>query len=286
VLVAQITDLHVTPEPDLFYGRVDTRAALSRMIDRIESLDPRPDLVVATGDLVDKPSPESYATLRRLFERLTARLKLLPGNHDDRALLASAFPDHEYLDGGLANYVADYEAFRLVAFDAVVEGKEYARPTAVALDWLRDRLAEAPDRPTMMIMHHPPVDTGMAFIDAFQGQWPPELPDLVRASPQVRLILCGHAHRHIDATLGAARVCVAGGSAYQFDLATRIEAPPQMVIEPPSLRLHLWRGGEVVSHLVPVDATFPQIPFKGVDEATWPAMRDRLKPRLARTTSS
>lgn len=286
MLVAHITDLHVTPEPELFYGRVDTRAALGRMIDRIESLHPRPDLVVATGDLVDTPSPESYATLRRLFERLTAPLKLLPGNHDDRALLAQAFPDHGYLGAGFANYVVDYEAFRLVAFDAVVEGKEYARPSAVALDWLRGTLAEAPDRATMMIMHHPPVDTGMAFIDAFQGRWPPELPDLVRANPQVRLILCGHAHRHIDATLGAARVCVAGGSAYQFDLATSLETPPQMVIEPPSLRLHLWRAGEVVSHLVPVEGSLPEVRFKGIDETTWPAIRDRLKPRLERNPSA
>jgi 3',5'-cyclic AMP phosphodiesterase CpdA len=282
VLVAHITDLHVTPEPDLFYGRIDTRAALARMIERIEGLEPRPDLVVATGDLVDKPSPESYAALRRLFERLTPPLKLLPGNHDDRALLASAFREHAYLDADLVNYVVDYEAFRLVAFDAVVEGKEYARPTVAALDWLRDRLAEAADRPTMMIMHHPPMDTGMGFIDAFQGRWPPELAGIVRASPQIRLILCGHAHRHIDATLGAARVCVAGGSAYQFALATGLETPPHMVIEPPSLRLHLWRAGEVVSHLVPVDAGLPRIPFKGVDDTTWPAMRDRLKPRLQR----
>src|SRR3979411_312206 len=97
MLVAHITDFHVTPPPDLYYGRLDTRAALARMIARIETLDPRPDLVLGTGDLVDRPSAQSYAALRQLLGALTIPLRLLPGNHDDRALLAAALPEHPYL---------------------------------------------------------------------------------------------------------------------------------------------------------------------------------------------
>jgi 3',5'-cyclic AMP phosphodiesterase CpdA len=282
MLVAQITDFHVTPRPSLYYGRLDTRETLARAIARIETFTPRIDLVVGTGDLVDKPSEASYAELRGLLARLTIPVRLIPGNHDDRALLAAAFPDHPYLAAERVNYAVDFDEFRLVAFDAVVAGKEYAAPTPESLDWLGRTLAEAPDRPTMNIMHHPPVDIGMAFVDALQKPWPPEFAALIRASPQVRLIACGHAHRVIDAALGMARIAVAGSAAHQFVLATDIEEPPSMVFEPPMLRLHLWRGGEVVSHLVPVAAEFERVVFKGAEPEAWVITAAKLKPRLAR----
>ena len=66
------------------------------------ALNPRPDLVVATGDLVDAGSAAEYGHLRRLLAPLDLPLFLLPGNHDSRDELARAFPDHAYLprDGG------------------------------------------------------------------------------------------------------------------------------------------------------------------------------------------
>jgi len=283
MLVAHISDFHVVPPPELYYGRLDTRLSLARALERIESVSPRPDLVVGTGDLVDKPSAGAYAALRSVLAGLTIPLRLIPGNHDDRGLLAEAFPDHPYLGGDLVNFTADYEAFRLVAFDAVVAGKEYARPTPEALAWLEGALAAEPRRPVMLVMHHPPIDTRMDFVDAFQGGWSPEFLALIRANPQVRLILCGHAHRPIDAVVGAARVSAAGSTAHQFILSTDFATPPRMVFEPPMLRLHYWRDGEVVSHLIPVEAGHDTLMFKGVDETTWPATAERLKARLQRS---
>jgi Icc protein len=53
VLIAQISDTHIKPEGSLAYGRVDTSAFLARAVDHILHLDPRPDVVLGTGDLVD-----------------------------------------------------------------------------------------------------------------------------------------------------------------------------------------------------------------------------------------
>ena len=50
VLIAQISDLHITPPGALAYGRVDTAAALLRAIDTLNAMSPRPDLVVISGD--------------------------------------------------------------------------------------------------------------------------------------------------------------------------------------------------------------------------------------------
>src|SRR5712692_163669 len=109
MIIAQISDLHVKVEGALAYRRVETAAFLARAVDRIRRLSPRPDLVVATGDLVDGGRPEEYRRLRQLLSPLPMPVYLMAGNHDDRAALRSAFADHDYLprDGAFLQYVVD-----------------------------------------------------------------------------------------------------------------------------------------------------------------------------------
>ena len=87
VLIAQITDTHIRPEGSLAYGRVDTSAFLARAVDHILHLDPRPDVVLGTSDLVDGGTPAEYARLRHLLSPLPMPIYLIPGNHDDREAL-------------------------------------------------------------------------------------------------------------------------------------------------------------------------------------------------------
>ena len=88
MLIAQISDLHVTVEGALVVGKVDSQATLAAAVARLNALHPRPDLVVITGDLVNGPKPGEYEALARLLEPLTLPWCAIPGNHDDRAGLA------------------------------------------------------------------------------------------------------------------------------------------------------------------------------------------------------
>ena len=73
------------------------RAILERAVAHVNALDPRPDVVLATGDLVDGGKPEEYARLRRLLAPLAMPVYLIPGNHDARDALRAVFADHAYL---------------------------------------------------------------------------------------------------------------------------------------------------------------------------------------------
>ena len=70
MLIAQISDMHVKPPGELLYERIDTAGFLERAVAHVTALDPRPDIVLATGDLVDGGKPEEYALLRRLLAPL------------------------------------------------------------------------------------------------------------------------------------------------------------------------------------------------------------------------
>ena len=91
VLIAQISDLHVTAPGTLAYGRGDTAAALKQTIEVLNRFTPRPDLVVISGDVGDSGLPEEYAHGKTLLAGLQVPHALIPGNHDRRAPFAAVF---------------------------------------------------------------------------------------------------------------------------------------------------------------------------------------------------
>ena len=60
MLIAQVTDTHIKTDGALAYRKVDTAANLARCVDHLGRLDPAPDIVLMTGDLVDFGRPEEY----------------------------------------------------------------------------------------------------------------------------------------------------------------------------------------------------------------------------------
>src|SRR5579864_527534 len=125
MLIAQISDLHIRRPGELAYRRVDTAMHLRRCIAHVTALRPQPDIVVATGDLVDSGAPEEYEHLAELLAPLPMPLYLIPGNHDERAALRAAFPRHRYLSDHqeFMQYTAAVGPLQLVALDTVLPGE-------------------------------------------------------------------------------------------------------------------------------------------------------------------
>ena len=70
-LLVQITDTHILERGKLLYGSVDTAEHLRESVAEINSMVPQPDLVMITGDLVEKPGASTYSH----FDELIAPLK-------------------------------------------------------------------------------------------------------------------------------------------------------------------------------------------------------------------
>ena len=114
-LLAQLSDLHIKAGGRLSYGVVDTLGALRIAVSHLNALQPRPDALVITGDLVDFGTPEEYATLREVLDELAMPFYVIPGNHDDRAALRAAFADHPYLPAsGTLEWQPDCGPLRLL----------------------------------------------------------------------------------------------------------------------------------------------------------------------------
>jgi 3',5'-cyclic-AMP phosphodiesterase len=250
MMIAQISDPHIVLPGALLYGRVDTADFLKRAVAELNRLEPPPDVIVITGDLVDKGEPAEYDYLRRLLAPLSMPVFIIPGNHDARAELRAAFGGDGYLppEGFLQYAVEDYPV-RLVALDTLVPGEGGGELCAERLAWLDRTLAAEKRRPTAVLMHHPPFLTGIERMDRAGLRGTDAFAAIIGRHPQVERILCGHLHRAIDRRFAGTVAGTAPSTAHQIHLDIRSGAPLTMMFEPPGYQLHLWRDGAgLVSH--------------------------------------
>jgi 3',5'-cyclic AMP phosphodiesterase CpdA len=250
MLIAQISDTHIAAEGELAYGRVDTAAYTARVVAHVQRLDPAPDVVLVTGDLVEHGTAEQYRHLQKLLAPLSMPLFLIPGNHDDREGLREVFTEHAYLPpAGLIQYVVDGYPLRLVALDTVITGQSGGLMDDERLAWLEARLAEAPARPTAVLMHHPPFATGLTIMDGMGLRNADAMAAVIVRHRQVEAVLCGHLHRPIHTRWAGTVVTTAPGVAHQVALDLRPAGDLAIVMEPPAILLHAWRAGHgLVTH--------------------------------------
>jgi 3',5'-cyclic AMP phosphodiesterase CpdA len=252
MLLAQISDLHVTAAGTRLMDRIDTAGHLARAVAHLNALSPAVDFVIITGDLVDRGSPAEYDNLRAILAGLAPPWGLLPGNHDDRTALRQAFAGAGRLPraGEFLHYVVEELPVRLIALDSQVPGETGGALCPARLDWLSARLDEAPARPTVIAMHHPPFISGIVGMDVINCANSDALGSLVVRHPQVERIICGHIHRPICLRWHGTVVTSAPSTAHQVALDLGPDSPVAWIMEPPACHLHYWQPGTgLVTHL-------------------------------------
>ncbi len=181
--LVQVSDSHLLADPD---APSRTGVPFRRLEAVIEAVNAeRPDRVVITGDISGDETAASYRLAVATFVRLTAPWSWLAGNHDVPALMAEHRKLPEYLDLG---------RWRALLLDTHVTGEAHGELGPRRLAGLVERLNDD-DRPTLVVMHHPPLPVGSAWLDAIglrdrQAFWQTLLP-----FPQVKAVLCGHIHQ-------------------------------------------------------------------------------------------
>jgi Icc protein len=249
MLIAQISDCHVSTKGSPIDHYFRTASYLERAVRHINALSPAPDVVLLTGDLVDRGEVEEYERIRSILDPLRCPVYVIPGNHDARKNLASAFADKGYLPDGFLQYVVEDYAIRLIALDTHVPGEAGGLLCAERIAWLAARLAES-TRPTVLFMHHPPFDTGIVAMDQMGLSGRQELEKVVARHPHVERVLCGHVHRPITRRFAGTIASICPSTAHQVELDLTGIPRLAVIMEPPMVQLHLWHGEEsgLVTH--------------------------------------
>ncbi|HKK01159.1 MAG TPA: metallophosphoesterase [Desulfuromonadales bacterium] len=211
IRVVQISDLHL--------GLIHRRAFLRRVVSRIEAL--RPDLLVATGDIVDAQ-----------INHLDGLAELLAGVHAPLGKFAVT-GNHEYYAG-----IEQARDFIRRADFVLLEGQSVELPNGLRIAGVSDPaggdtadegalLSGAPARLTLLLKHRPRIAT--AALDRFDLQ------------------LSGHAHRgqifpfnlvtHLEYPLQDGFYRLPEGAALYTSRGTGTWGPPMRIFAPPEITL-------------------------------------------------
>ena len=211
VLVVQLSDSHLFAEADGKLLGMQTRDSLKAVIDLVLAEQPDIDLVLATGDLSQDGSVESYQAFRAESGRLDAPKRWIPGNHDELREMAVGARGSEFLDP-----IVDIGNWRITMLDSAVSGSVPGYLEDKQLQLLAQALSEAPERHHLICLHHHPVPIGAAWMEPIGLRNPDALFAMLERFPQTRALLWGHVHQEFDQQRAGLRLMASPSTCIQF----------------------------------------------------------------------
>ena len=203
MIIAQISDTHIALDtPDAERRLAD----FARTIADINALDPAPDVIVHTGDIVHNGRPDEYAQAVALLAKARAPFYVLPGNKDDRANLRAAFSAQRYRasDSEFIDYAVEDFPVRLIALDTLEPGVGRGAFRPEQARHLSALIAAAPDKPIAVFTHHPPfeVTVGPDRFHFETAESMARLRDALGRCGRIAAVFSGHVHRAATGAIG------------------------------------------------------------------------------------
>src|SRR5258708_32180097 len=113
MIIAQISDTHIALDaPDADQRIRDFELTVAD----INTLDPAPDVIVHTGDIVHNGRQDEYAQAVATLAKASAPVYVLAGNRDNRANLHGSFSTRGYLatESDFVDYSIEDYCVRLI----------------------------------------------------------------------------------------------------------------------------------------------------------------------------
>jgi 3',5'-cyclic-AMP phosphodiesterase len=257
MLIAQVTDIHLGFDPD--NPTEFNRKRLDTILAHFGSMSVRPDILLATGDLVDRGSIESYRRLKAAFTAVSMPVWPCLGNHDNRESFCSVFSDIPTAEG-FVQYAVYQDGQRFLILDTLDEGRHGGGFCNVRAGWLKAQLEADATTPTMLVMHHPPVEVGIAWMNTDPDEpWVARFADAIDGHSNVVGMICGHLHRPIASVWRGKSIAICASSAPQVALDLAPIDPdvpdgrPMIIADAPAYALHRWNGRDLISHFDTVE---------------------------------
>jgi Icc protein len=262
--ILQISDPHIAPAGSRVSARLDTTACLQRLLARIQSIRSQIgpiDAIFVTGDLSEDGSAESYAQFKDLITCLKLPIFVLPGNHDSRDGLRTAFEGDGYLPArGPLNWQRQIGAVQVIALDTLVEGQGGGRLVDETLTFLKTALHKAEGAPVLVGLHHPPFRSGISFMDKMGLENATDFAQILRQFQGELRVVCGHIHSMMVTGVGGHTAISAPAVCSTFAYDTRINAPSGFLVAEGGFLLHKWDEGFQTVQISPTPGSSP-FPF-------------------------
>ena len=230
-----LSDLHIVPEGSVSVT-LDTFDRLEQGIRHLNDIHGDADLCILAGDLADLGEEAAYRRLQAALAKAAMPVEITIGNHDDRDTFVKVFGTQMLSETGHVDKAIDIKGYRVILLDSAVTGEHGGRLEESQLDWLAQRLAEVPDRPVIVVLHHHanPLFTAVDRIILENGA---RLAEVLGAHGDIRQVIAGHVHYPSTAIWKGLPFTTLAGGHYSVNAVlnperdiTRLVGPAQMAV--------------------------------------------------------
>ncbi|MGB0904411.1 MAG: metallophosphoesterase, partial [Mangrovicoccus sp.] len=176
----QLTDIHLTTPGQTIGGR-DPNQNFDRALAHALEFHSDAEAFVITGDLSDWGERADYERLRARIAELPMPVHLCIGNHDDRELFLTVFPELRG-EGGFVQRVEPLSQGHAIMLDTWGPETHAGHFCEARAAWLDKTLDELPG-PVWIFQHHNPVPLGIPVIDEIGLLDAERLADVLRRHP-------------------------------------------------------------------------------------------------------
>ncbi|WP_420414011.1 phosphodiesterase [Roseibium sp.] len=195
----QLTDIHLTKPGDTIAGR-DPNENFRKALRHAITHHPDAEVIFITGDLSDWGDKDDYLRLKAEIAECPLPIHLCIGNHDERDVFLSVFPEGAD-ESGFVQTVVPLSEGTAILLDTWGPDTHAGFFCSKRQDWLDRELTNA-TAPVFLFMHHNPVPIGIAPMDQIMLQDADGFGQVVsRHAAKIRHIFHGHCHLPLAGSL-------------------------------------------------------------------------------------
>jgi Icc protein len=214
--IAHLSDFHVANKPDRKINGVNPLANLQKAVGAVRAQNPKVDLIILGGDLFEEGEKASYQLIAEQFKDFQVPIHTVLGNHDQLAAFRkTSLPQRP--DDFTGYYSFDHNKLHVVILNTVIPGKPSGRLDEQQLLWLSEDLFHSRAKPVLIFMHHPPLDSGVAWLDKLKLHNAESFWEVVPPySRNILGVFAGHTHIQTSYLHRGVLVCVAPATSWNF----------------------------------------------------------------------
>lgn len=211
IRIIQLSDCHLFKSEEGKLLGLNTEHSLSQVMDLIAIEQPSVDLVLATGDLSQDGSSESYARFHTWMEAFSCPVYWLPGNHD----LTDIMANHQAARF-MSPCVIDQGDWQIIMLDSTIRGKVPGNFAQTELHFLHKALQNAKGKHVLIALHHQPVPVGSDWLDQQIVGNASEFFNVVDQFDNVKSIIWGHVHQVFETQRNGVQLMSVPSTCVQF----------------------------------------------------------------------
>ncbi|WP_391088252.1 3',5'-cyclic-AMP phosphodiesterase [Vibrio sp. NH-UV-68] len=213
IKLVQITDTHLFEPADGTLLSVKTLDSFNAVVAAVAAQEFSFDAILSTGDISQDHSAGSYQRFSEGIAPLNKTCFWLPGNHDFKPSMQSVLPSCQIEQ---IEHVLLGEHWQMIMLDSQVVGVPHGRLSDQQLQLLEDKLAQYPQRHTLVLLHHHPLLVGSRWLDQHTLKDAENFWQVVEKYNNVKAVMCGHVHQDMNVVHQGVRVMATPSTCIQF----------------------------------------------------------------------